>query len=313
MRRRTVLGALLTLPFAAACSDSDGADGPQASRSSGSAGPGTGTPTVPVADLSTSVAALRRLEKRFGVRLGFWASDPSTGLVLGHRQDERFAMCSTFKTYAVAAVLKAHPLDSGLLDRRIRFTRADLVPHSPVTETRVDTGMTVSELCRAALLQSDNTASNELLDILGGPSAVTSFARSIGDPATRLDRYEPELNEVTPGSLLDTTTPAGMAAGYRALLLGEALAPPERDRLTRWMKANRTGRDRIRAGLPRGWTAADKTGTGAYAAVNDVGVAWSPDGTPLVIAAFADKPAKNGSYEDRILAEATEIAVKAFT
>nr|WP_232835340.1 class A beta-lactamase [Actinocorallia populi] len=263
--------------------------------------------------MSASVTALRRLEKRFGVRLGLWAADTGTGRSLGHRQDERFAMCSTFKTYAVAAVLKAHSSDSGLLGRRIRFTRADLVPHSPVTENRVDSGMTVAELCHAALLQSDNTASNELLDLLGGPSAVTSFARSIGDPVTRLDRREPELNDVTPGSLLDTTTPAGMAAGYRALLLGEALAQAERDRLTRWMRANRTGQDRIRAGLPRGWTAADKTGTGEYAAANDVGVAWSPDGRPLVLAVFSDKPAKDGTHEDRVIAEATKIAVRALS
>ncbi len=313
MRRRTVLGALLTLPFAGACGGPDGSAEPGVPRPSRTAGSQTGTPAVPAVDLSASVAALRRLEKRFGVRLGLWAADPSSGRTLGHRQDERFAMCSTFKTYAVAAVLKAHPLDSGRLDRRVRFTRADLVPHSPVTETRVGTGMTVAELCRAALLQSDNTASNQLLDILGGPSAVTAFARSIGDPATRLDRYEPELNDVTPGSLQDTTTPSGMAAGYRALLLGDALPPPERDCLTRWMKANRTGQNRIRAGLPRGWTAADKTGTGAYAAANDVGAAWPPEGHPLLIATCTDKPAKNGTHEDQSLAEATKLAIKALT
>ncbi|GAA2719586.1 PEN family class A beta-lactamase, Bpc-type [Actinocorallia aurantiaca] len=304
-----MLKALLAVPFAAACSGSDGAAAPRASRSSGPAAPQspatTATPALSVEP------ALRRLEKRFGVRLGISATDTASGLSVGYRQDERFAMCSTFKTYAVAAVLRAHASDSGLLGRRIRFSRADLVPHSPVTENRVNSGMTVAELCGAALLQSDNTASNALLDLLGGPSAVTSFARSIGDPTTRLDRREPELNDVTPGSLLDTTTPAGMAAGYRALLLGDALARPERDRLTRWMKANRTGEDRIRAGLPEGWTAADKTGTGEYSAVNDVGVAWAPDGRSLTIAAFADKPAKNGTYEDRVIAEATEIVVKA--
>ncbi|WP_106396914.1 class A beta-lactamase [Actinocorallia populi] len=311
LRRRTVLGALLSVPFAGACSGPDGSPAPATARSSAPVGPVPSTAAVP--DMSASVTALRRLEKRFGVRLGLWAADTGTGRSLGHRQDERFAMCSTFKTYAVAAVLKAHSSDSGLLGRRIRFTRADLVPHSPVTENRVDSGMTVAELCHAALLQSDNTASNELLDLLGGPSAVTSFARSIGDPVTRLDRREPELNDVTPGSLLDTTTPAGMAAGYRALLLGEALAQAERDRLTRWMRANRTGQDRIRAGLPRGWTAADKTGTGEYAAANDVGVAWSPDGRPLVLAVFSDKPAKDGTHEDRVIAEATKIAVRALS
>jgi len=313
MRRRTVLGALLTLPFAAACSGPDGSAEPRVPRSPGATGSTTPTGAVPHPDLSESTAALRRLEKRFKVRLGVFAADTTTGLSLAHRQDERFAMCSTFKTYAVAAVLKKHAAETGLLGKRIHFTREDLVPHSPVTETRVNSGMTVAELCGAALLQSDNTAANRLLDLLGGPSAVTEFARSLGDSATRLDHREPDLNKVAPGSLQDTTTPAGMAAGYRALLLGEALAPPERERLTRWMKANRTGANRIRAGLPQGWTAADKTGTGGYATANDVGVAWSPDGRPLVIALFSDRPAENGTPEERALASATEIAVKALT
>lgn len=307
-----MLGALLALPFAGACSGSDGSTAPRTSRSPGTTSPQSPT-AAPAPDLSADIAALKRLEKRFGIRLGVFATDTTTGLSIGHRQDERFAMCSTFKTYAAAAVLKARPAGTGLLDEKIRFGRDDLVPHSPVTETRVDTGMTVAELCGAALLQSDNTASNELLDLLGGPPAVTSFARSIGDPATRLDRREPELNDVTPGSLQDTTTPAGMAAGYRALLLEEGLPRPERERLTRWMKANRTGADRIRAGLPEGWTAADKTGTGEYAAANDVGVAWSPDGRPLVIALFTDKTAKDGAHEDRALAAATKIVVRALT
>lgn len=313
MRRRTVLGALLTLPFAAACDGSDGSAGPSTSRSPGAAGSATPTGTVPPPDLSESAAALRRLEKRFKVRLGVFAVDTTTGLSLAHRQDERFAMCSTFKTYAVAAVLKKHTEEPGLLGRRLRFTRKDLVPHSPVTETRLADGMTVAELCAAALLQSDNTAANRLLDLLGGPPAVTEFARSLGDPATRLDHREPELNNVTPGSLQDTTTPAGMAAGYRSLLLGEALPRPERERLTRWMRSNRTGANRIRAGLPRGWTAADKTGTGDYATANDVGVAWSPDGRPLVIALFSDRPAETAAPEERALAAATRIAVKALT
>nr|WP_214407269.1 serine hydrolase [Pseudonocardia lacus] len=135
--------------------------------------------------------------------------------------------------------------------------------------------------------QSDNTAGNLLLDQLGGPPAVTAFARAIADPVTRLDRRETALNSAVPGDERDTTSPAAIAAGYRELLLGQALGVVERERLRDWMLATATGARRVRAAMPPAWRVADKTGTGGYASANDVAVAWSPAGDPLVIAVLS--------------------------
>jgi beta-lactamase class A len=144
--------------------------------------------------------------------------------------------------------------------------------------------MSMSEICDAALTRSDNTAGNALLRQIGGPEALTSFARTLGDDQTRLDRWEPELNEALPGDPRDTTTPRALGIGYRRLLIDDALEPPSRDRLLSWMQANITSSKRFRAGLPPGWTSADKTGAGGFGTTNDAGLLIGPSGQRVLLA-----------------------------
>ncbi|MFF5355981.1 class A beta-lactamase [Saccharopolyspora hirsuta] len=280
--RRAVLGALLAVPALVACGTDKGAPPP--------------APAPPGPDLA-------ELERRYDARLGLHATNVRTGRMLVNRPDERFALCSTFKTYAVAALLRDHGLSSGYFDKVIRYTRDDLVSHSPVTEKHVDTGMTVRELCEATMTVSDNTAANLLLRERGGPGSIAPFARSIGDATTRLDRWETDLGTAIPGDERDTSTPAGIAAGYRALVLGDALAAPERDQLTNWLIANTTGDKTIRAGLPPTWRTGEKTGSGDYGTRNDVGVTWTEDGTPIVIAILTSRPKQDDERRDALLAD----------
>lgn len=196
-------------------------------------------------------------------------------------------MCSTFKVLACGAVLSKVDSNQERLDRRIWFGADDLVEYSPVTKERSGgDGMTVDELCEAAITRSDNTAGNLLLASIGGPQGVTAYARSLGDSVTRLDRTETSLNEAIPGDPRDTTTPAAMAANLHALLLGEALSPPSRDQLTAWLVANQTGDTRLRAGLPADWRVGDKTGAGERGTTNDVAVIWPPNHRPIILCAY---------------------------
>lgn len=254
-------------------------------------------------------AAFAALEDRHTARLGVYAVDVASGREVGYRRDERFGMASTFKGLACGALLREHPLASGYFDQVVHYPAADLVEYSPVTETRVDTGMTVSELCHAAITVSDNTAGNQILKLLGGPPALTAFLRSIGDPITRSDRWEPDLNDVSPGDDRDTTTPAALAADYRNLVLGTALPEPERAQLKQWLLANTTGDTRIRAGVPTGWTVADKTGGGSNGGANDVAITWTPQGTPLVIALLSHQRTPEAKADNALLAEATKEVV----
>jgi beta-lactamase class A len=227
-----------------------------------------------------------RIEAASGGRLGVAALDTSNGSRAGLRTDERFAMCSTFKLPAAAAVLARVDAGKEKLDRRVHYETKDLVTYSPTTEKHVEDGMTLAELCEAAITLSDNTAGNLLLESFGGPGGLTAFARSLGDTMTRLDRTEPTLNEAIPGDPRDTTTPAAMLANIRALVLGDALSAASRDQLKAWMLANKTGGGRLRGGLPGDWAVGDKTGSGERGTTNDVGVIWPPGRPPIVVTIY---------------------------
>jgi len=231
-------------------------------------------------------AAIAQLEQTNGGRVGVALLDTATGERSGHRQDERFPMCSTFKFLLASAVLERVDRHRETLDRAIAIPPKPLLFNSPLTEPHAGAFMTVSDLCHAALTQSDNTAANLLLETIGGPAAITAFSRSIGDTVTRLDRTETSLNEALVGDPRDTTSPAAMVEDLRTLLLGEVLSMTSRDQLRQWMEANLTGLHRIRAKLPSGWRAADKTGSNGEHTTNDIAVFWPGDKPPIVIAAY---------------------------
>ncbi len=246
---------------------------------------------------------LARLESESGGRLGVAVIDTGTNAHAGWRSDERFPMCSTFKFLAAAAVLARVDTGQERLDRRIHFKASDLVAYSPISKDHVDgRGMTVDELCGAAVVMSDNTAANLLLADLNGPAGVTAFSRSIGDGVTRLDRTEPELNEAAVGDPRDTTSPAAMAANLRTLLLEERLSAPSRARLTGWLRASKTGAKRLWAGLPAGWSVGDKTGSGGRGTTNDVGILWPTGRPPVVVAAYLTDTGAPSEQRDETLA-----------
>lgn len=246
---------------------------------------------------------LARVELESGGRLGVAVLDTLTGARVGHRADERFPMCSTFKLLAAAAILGRVDAGDEHLDRRVRFEASDIVVNSPVTKDRVGgDGMSIADICEAAMTVSDNTAGNLLLARLGGPAGLTAYARSLGDPVTRLDRIEPDLNEATPGDPRDTTTPAAMLSNLRSLALGTALSAKSREQLTAWLLGNKTGGTRLRAGLPDGWRTGDKTGSGENGTTNDVGVIWAPERAPIIVSIYLTQTSATGEQRNATLA-----------
>lgn len=271
----------------------------------------TGAPTRP-ADPPPPLlldSDFTRLEEEFDVRLGVYALDTGTGLAVEFQADERFAYCSTFKVLAFGAVLDRTPLDG--LDRVVTYSEADLVFHSPVTGEHVSSGMTLREIGDAALRHSDNTASNLLLEELGGPQGLGEALRGIGDDVTSVDRMAPEMAEAVPGDVRDTSTPRAMAASLRAFALGDVLPREKRDILVAMMRANTTGDDLIRAGVPEGWRVADKTGACGYGTRHDIGVLWPPTGDPVVLAVMSSRDEAGAGYDDALVAQAAALAVEA--
>ncbi|MEU0007921.1 class A beta-lactamase [Streptomyces sp. NPDC006314] len=294
MRRRGLLKAGLAFTTTAAAATA--APAPAAS-----AAPDTGS--------RAADAELSELEQRYGARLGVYARNARTGRTVSHRAGERFPMCSTFKAFAAAAVLRDHG-GCAPLDRMVHYPPHDILPNSPRTEENLRTGMTVADLCAAAIQYSDNAAGNLLLRQLGGPEGLTRFFRSLGDEVSRLDRWEPELNTAVPGDLRDTTTPKAIGGSLERVTLGRALDGTDRERLVTWLKGNTTSAARFRAGLPREWVVADKTGTGAYATANDIGVAWTTRRTPVVLAVLSTKSTGDAPVAEALVAEAARIVAR---
>lgn len=264
---------------------------------------------APAAWADDPSAALAALERRHGGRLGVSILDTGSGRRATHRGGERFLMCSTFKLLAVAAVLARVDRGAERLDRRIVFGRNVLLSHAPVTRVRVGPpGMSVAELCDAAITVSDNTAANLLLASVGGPAAVTAFVRGLGDAVTRLDRIEPDLNAGGPGDLRDTTTPDAMLRTLQELLLGPALADGSRGRLLAWLRACSTGNGRLRAGVPAGWVVGDKTGSGSHGETNDVAILFPPRREPLLVTAYYAGSSADAASRSAVLADVGRIA-----
>lgn len=250
------------------------------------------------------------IETETGGRIGVGALNTADGRGLRHRTDERFAMCSTFKTPLAAAVLARIERGETRPEDVLSFDPDNLLGTSRVTGARPDGRISVIDACEAVVSYSDNTAANLLIDLIGGPSAMTAFFRGIGDEISRLDRYELDLNANIDGDPRDTTTPDAMMENLRAILLGEVLAEESRERLTGWMLNEQNGRARIRAGLPADWRTANKPGTSLNGATNDIAVAWPPDAAPIVLAVYTNLPDVEFAAREAVIARVARLAAE---
>jgi len=259
-------------------------------------------------DPANRIAAI---ETRLGGRIGMAALDTSNDKHLDYRAEERFPMCSTFKFLAAAAVLKRVDEKKERLERFVPYNAKDILEYAPVTKEHLkEGGMTLGALCEAAIEQSDNTAGNLLLNAIGGPAGLTNFVRALGDPVTRLDRIEPELNSAIPGDERDTTTPAAISSDMQRLLLGNALSEASRRKLDDWLQRNETGGSMIRAGVPKTWSVGDKTGRGANGATNDIAIMRPPGRAPILLAIYSVGSTATANDRAAAIAEVTKVVAE---
>ncbi len=241
-----------------------------------------------------------------GGRVGFHLQAPNGAV--GWRPDERFLYCSTFKLFLAAATLNRVDRGEEWLDRAVPIIAEDMIAHAPMTEPAVGSTLTIEQLCQGTVEVSDNPAANILIREMGGLDAWRGWYASIGDHVTRVDRMEPELNR--PDGVMDTTTPAQVVRNLQRLFIGGGVGA-HRDRLTRWLTDSQTGPNRIKAGVPEGWTVGHKTGTG-NGLTGDLGLIWTQEGGVLLIAAYYHAPeGTTADQRDAVIAEATRIGLGA--
>ncbi len=256
-------------------------------------------------------------EAASGGRLGMALLDLESGVRYRHRAGDRFPMCSTFKMPLIAQLLMA--VDQGRLSLTdtLPIAATDMVDHAPFTQPRIGQSATLEALAAAIMIESDNPATNIVLRRLGGPAAHTQWLRSQGDRLTRLDRWEPDMSDGLPDDPRDTTSPTASLATARHLLFGSALSPASRTQLFAWMSKSETGDTMLRAGLPAGWSEANKTGSGSRGIRNIVSVITPPPAMgrkPILAAIFlagaeADPAARNAHYPPIARAIAAALAI----
>ena len=234
-------------------------------------------------------ASLRIIEADAGGTLGAEFFDTGTGLSVGLNRDARFGHCSSFKTSLAAMVLQYRE-QHGDLVREVPLREEDVVGHSPFVRERIGESASLFELAQATQRLSDNAAANILLREMGGPEAMTAFWRSVGDTESRLDRIEPQLNNVPAGEVRDTTTARAMARTVATLIYGDTLREVDRSHLRHWMIDTSTGLRRVRSGLPQDWQAGDKTGTSIWPGMGslyvDIGFVEPTGRAPITFAAY---------------------------
>lgn len=267
------------------------------------------TPVNTKSDTYTS--AFSQLEGNYGVKIGVYAFDTETNKEVIYRADDKFPYCSTYKALAAGAVLKQDSLEQ--LKQVVKYTKEDILSYAPITKDNVDKGITIEEICNAAIRFSDNTAGNLLFDHIGGPNGFKLALNQLGDNVTQPARIEPDLNEAIPGDIRDTSTPRQLATDLQAYTIGDILTADKKKILIDWMIGNTTGNKLIRAGAPEGWVVADKSGAGSYGTRNDIAIVMPPNRKPIIIAIMSTHDIKEAKYDDKLIAQASKIVFNVFT
>jgi beta-lactamase class A len=265
-------------------------------------------PSADVEAISQSVSGVTGIEAHV---LG-------TGRTVSVKADERFPMQSVYKVPIVMAVLDqaAHGVIN--LSQKVRVTKDDLVPqvHSPMRDAHPDGGFDVSveELMRAAVVDSDGTASDVLYKLAGGGPRVAAYVRGLGIRDMAIVATEREMAADEMVQYRNFSTPHAAVQLLEAIQTGRGMSVPHRERLLRWMRETRTGVNRIRAGSPGDAVVADKTGTdgtrnGLTRATNDIGLVTMPDGRTVAIAIFIKDSRADAAARERAIARLTAAAL----
>ena len=250
-------------------------------------------------------------------RVGVSAMLIETGESLQFQGSDRYPMQSVYKFPIAMAVLRN--VDRGLLrlDQEIPVAKSDLVPralHSPIRDQHPDgASLTVRELLRFAVSESDGTASDVLLRLAGGGAKVTEYLRGLGIHGVIVETTEMEMSQGEMVQYWNWAQPVEMIVLLKALHEGKGLSASSRDLLLDFMIHGPTGAHRLKGLLPEGAVVAHKTGTsgtsnGLTRATNDVGIVTLPDGRHVAIAVFVSDSKASEAVREGVIAKVARAA-----
>ncbi|MBK2356551.1 class A beta-lactamase [Francisella hispaniensis] len=250
---------------------------------------------------------IQNIEKKYGGKIGVYTINRNDWSNFAVNASFYFPICSTYKFLVVGAILKQSMTNSKLLNQKIKISKNQIVEYSPITRRYINQTMTVKQLCKASM-QGDNTATNILIQKLGGLKNLNKFILSLADHATKVANLEPKVNHVSLTTNENKTTPKIMARDINKLAFSDdILDKKHRLMFKQWLIASNTSNNLIAAEVPDEWEVGDKTGTCQYGTTNDVAIIWPDDNRAVIMAIFYTQSQKNAKPNSKILREVTKI------
>jgi beta-lactamase class A len=235
-----------------------------------------------------------------------------TGELVALNGKERFPMQSVYKFPIAMAVV--HQVDEGILklDQKVKVAVADLVPkglRSPLRD-KYPPGveLSVRELLEYMMVDSDGTACDVLLKLVGGPEAATKYLRDLNVEEIVVATSEKEMSQSDDVQYRNWSTPEAMVRLLKLLKEGRGLSAASRELLIDFMIKTPTFPGRLKGLLPSGTLVAHKTGSsgtkqGLTRATNDVGLITLPNGNHLAVAVFVSDTKADDKTREAVIAK----------
>jgi beta-lactamase class A len=227
-------------------------------------------------------------------------------------------MQSVYKLPISMAVLDQVDRKAITLGEKVHLGANDLAPagvHSPLRDAHPRGGVDVSvrDLIRAAIVDSDGTASDVLLKVAGGPARATAYLRGLGISGMTIATTEAAMSKDPMVQYRNVSTPRAAVMLLKALHAGPTLSPASRELLIQDLIDSRPGPKRLKGLLPAGTIVAHKTGTGAThdgltRATNDIGIVTLPNGRHLAIAVFIKDSTADETTREATIARIAQAA-----
>ena len=257
-------------------------------------------------------ARLKEICARAGGECAAAVAHVESGRVASFEGERRQPLYSVFKLPLAVAVLQDVEAGKLSLDQKVRVEPEEAAPGVKANSDlwREASDRTIRELLEFSIARSDNTSSDKMLELVGGPSVVTERMRALG-----LNNIEVRAGVREFLKSKDAHPNTGSAADLARLLArlqkGEVLRPENLDVLLGLMGRAITGLGRLRAGVPPGTPVGDKTGTGP-STTNDVGLVTLPEGRGhLALAVLLNGSKLSVAEQERLTAEVARAAYDA--
>ncbi len=258
--------------------------------------------------------------KEKNAKIGVAIIDLKDGKVTEINGNEMFPLQSVFKFHVAAKVLDLVDKDSLKLDQSIAIKSSEILvnTYSPLRDEHgvKDMTMRLDSLIYYMVSTSDNNACDILLRRIGGPKAVNDYFKTVGISETQIEVNEEEMHQNWETQFRNIATPLSVVKSLHKFYLREYLTGNSHDFLWAMMANSITGKNRIKAGIPKGTSIAHKTGTsdrnqdGVSAATNDAAIITLPDGRVFIIAVFVTDSRETDDVNEKIIADITKAVVE---